>query len=102
MLEELKQWWKKLWVKWWLLYYSEKRKNAEIRRAIQQTSYPTQVNVGEQWADKPRAIKEHNPQSIAHLISESDDSRATNNDSRAKWESVKRRCKGVATRDTDK
>lgn len=89
-------------MKWWILYYHEKRKNAEIRRTIQQTSYPTEINVGKQWTLQPRDTKEHNPQSITHTVSKPDDSRATDNNGRTKWESIKRRCKGMATRDISK
>jgi len=89
-------------MKWWILYYHEKRKNAEIRRTIQQTSYPTEESFLKQWELQPRESEEYDSQSIAHSIPKPDDSRATDNNGRTKWESIKRRCKGVATRDISK
>lgn len=101
MIESIIKRWKNFAMKGWLLYYSERRKNAEIRRAIQQTSHTLQEPLLNKWAMQPRDTKEHNSQSIAHSVPESDDSRAINNNSRAKWKSSKRGRKGVATRDTN-
>ena len=89
-------------MKWWILYYHEKRKNAEIRRTIQQASYPTEINARLEWELQHRDAEEHNSQSITHTVSKPDDSRATDNNGRAKWESIKRRCKGMATRNISK
>lgn len=35
MIEELKQWWKQFSLKWWLMYYQERRKNKKYLSHIE-------------------------------------------------------------------
>lgn len=85
-----------------ILAYKHKKLNAKNRRAVQQTSYPTEINARLEWKLQHRNAKEHNPQSITHTVPKPDDSRATDNNGRDEWESIKRRCKGLATRNINK
>lgn len=101
MIEELKQLLRQFSIKWWLLYYREKRKNAKDRGTVQQTSHTSEINAGVKWAMQHWDSKKHNSQSVAHSIPKSDDSWTADNNSRAKWKGAKRGRKRAADRDTN-
>lgn len=77
-------------MKGWLLYYSEKRKNAEIRRTVQQTPHFTKESLLNKWSVQSGDVKKHNSQGNPHFISKPNGSRTADNNSRAKWKGIKK------------